>query len=499
MHLPLKALISAIILGATLASFAQQAAAAEPSSVKPPNVVIILADDLGYSDLGIQGGKDIPTPNIDQLARKSTRFTSGYVTCPVCAPTRAALLTGRYQQRYGFDENGSIAQIPNYGLERSEKTIADSFKAAGYATAAFGKWHLGEGEGFQPNDRGFDEFFGFLAGANDYIPYDDLEANAKTWRTAGAISVSREGTSKGQLPKTLTDGRRFPIYRQKTRIVEPRYLTEAFAQESVNFIDRQTAAGKPFFLYLPFNAVHVPFSSTEKYDSRFPNLPPGRKDYAALLSAMDDAVGAVVAKLREKGIENDTLIFFLSDNGGPSIDNGGPKAGGSGGSNYSTNLPLRGRKNTFYEGGFRVPFFVSWAGHLPADKVIDTPVVSLDILPTALAAAGIKHAGDKPLDGKNILPLIQGQDATPPHDHLFWRVQNRFAARDSQWKTIRFEDGRVELYDLTNDISESNNVADKHPEIVQRLQTSIENWNATLEKPRWNSSNKPSAAPQKTN
>ena len=313
-----------------------------------PNVLVILADDLGYGELGCQGfTPEIPTPNVDSIAKNGVRFTSGYVSGPYCSPTRAGLLTGRYQTRFGHEFNPGPAQsaATTFGLPLSETTIADRLKTAGYTTGWFGKSHLGYAPPFHPFKRGFDEYYGFLGGAHSYL---DASADA-------ANPILR-----GTTPTTDIDG----------------YTTDAFAREAVKFIDHHKSG--PWFCYLAFNAVHGPLEATEKYLSRFPNVKDNKRlHYAAMQSAMDDAVGSVLGKIRELGQEENTLIFFVSDNGGPTAQT------------TSDNGPLRGFKAQTWEGGIRVPFMVQWKGHVPAGKIDDRPVIQLDILPTALAAAGV--------------------------------------------------------------------------------------------------------------
>jgi len=291
-------------------------ALAEPPT-RRPNVVVILADDLGYRDLGVQGCPDIPTPNIDSIARNGVRFTDGYVSCPICAPTRAGLATGRYQQRFGFETNPgpSAYADPSFGLPRSETTLAERMKSFGYATGMVGKWHLGYRQELQPTRRGFDEFFGFLEGANNYLP-------------------GRRGA-------------RNPILRGTEPVEEKEYLTDAFAREAAAFIDKR--ARDPFFLYLAFNAVHSPMEAIEGYLRRFSSIKDEkRRTYAAMSAALDDGVGRVLSALRRHRLEEDTLLFFWSDNGGPT-----PQT-------TSSNLPLRGYKAQVYEGGIRIPAMVQW-------------------------------------------------------------------------------------------------------------------------------------------
>ncbi len=408
-----------------------------------PNFVIIVADDLGYADLGVQGCKDIPTPNIDSMAAAGVRFTNGYVSCPVCSPTRAGLQTGRYQQRFGHELNPGppLSAEPNFGLPLSEVTLADRLKSAGYATGIVGKWHLGYQPKMHPLERGYDEFFGFLAGSHDYLECDDEK--------------------KG------------PILRGKTVVEEKEYLTEALARESAAFIERHKAG--PFMLMLTFNAIHTPMQATDKYLERFEAIKdPLRKKTAAMLSAMDDAVGVVLKKLRDAELEEKTLIFFVSDNGGPTKANG------------SRNTPLRGFKSQVWEGGIRVPFLAQWKGRILAGKVYDKPVSALDIHPTCLAASGGKFEipSDKALDGVDLLPFLIGTKPGMPHDALFWRYGTHSAVRKGDYKLVRInkEEG---LYDLAADLSEAKNLIDEQPDIARELRELYKRWDAELIPPAW--------------
>src|ERR1043166_3192828 len=370
-----------------------------PAAERKPNILIILADDLGYGELSCQGNPQVPTPNIDSLAKTGVRFTSGYVSGPYCSPTRAALMTGRYQQRFGHEFNPGPAEAASekFGLSLKEKTIGDRFKELGYATGWFGKSHLGYKPEFHPLKRGFDEYFGFLGGAHDY-----LDAAA--------------------------DGHN-PILRGTAPVSEIDYTTDAFGREAVAFIEKHRA--EPWLCYLPFNAVHAPLESTQKYLSRFEQIEDKkRRTFAAMLSGMDDAVGAVLAKLRERHLEEDTLIFFFSDNGGPT-----PMT-------TSGNGPLRGFKPQTWEGGIRVPWIVRWKGQLPAGKVDDRPVIQLDVLPTALAAAGATPKPDWKLDGVNLLPYLT-EKSSPPHPALYWRFGQQIALRMGDWKLVKAPGGGV--------------------------------------------------------
>jgi arylsulfatase A-like enzyme len=427
-----------------------------PAADRKPNILIILADDLGYGELSCQGNPQVPTPNIDSLAKTGVRFTSGYVSGPYCSPTRAALMTGRYQQRFGHEFNPGPAEAASekFGLSLKEKTIGDRFKELGYATGWFGKSHLGYKPEFHPLKRGFDEYFGFLGGAHDY-----LDAAA--------------------------DGHN-PILRGTAPVSEIDYTTDAFGREAVAFIEKHHA--EPWLCYLPFNAVHAPLESTQKYLSRFEQIEEKkRRTFAAMLSGMDDAVGAVLAKLRERHLEENTLIFFFSDNGGPT-----PMT-------TSGNGPLRGFKAQTWEGGIRVPWIVRWKGHIPAGKVDARPVIQLDVLPTALAAAGATPKPEWKLDGVNLLPYLTEKSA-PPHPALYWRFGQQIALRMGDWKLVKAPGGGVtrpveqpgkantegaQLYNLKEDIGEKENLAEKFPDKVKELAAVWEKWNSELVEPTW--------------
>ena len=405
-----------------------------------PNVIFIIADDLGYGELGMQGNKQIPTPNVDSIAKNGVRFTNGYVSCPVCSPTRAGINTGRYQQRFGHEFNpgmpGNASEV--FGLPLTETFAAARFKAAGYSTGCVGKWHLGYTKGYMPLDRGYDEFFGFPGGAHGYIG---------------------EGAGEGN-----------HMMRGNDPVDEKEYLTDAFGREAVSFIERHKE--KPFFLYLAFNAVHSPLQSIQKYLDRFPQITDQkRRTFAAMESAMDDAVGKVLDTLRKNGLEEDTLIYFVSDNGGPTQ------------STTSKNDPLHGYKAQTYEGGIRTPSAVQWKGQIPAGKVYDKPVIALDMAPTALAAAGIK-AEDAKFDGVNLLPFLKGDSGTP-HDVLYWRYGAQYAIRKGDWKLMKGPEGTTLLYNLADDIGEKNDLYAKNPEKVKELSDIYEKWNAQLVPPLW--------------
>jgi arylsulfatase A-like enzyme len=403
---------------------------------RQPNIIVILADDLGYGELGAYGGHQIPTPNIDSIAEGGVRFTSAYVPSPVCGPSRAGLLTGRYPQRFGFEFNPDAAELAGsqVGLPVTARTLPQYLKQAGYATGMVGKWHLGSSEPHRPRAFGFDEFFGFYGAARSYMP-------ERTLRPGNAIR-------RGDEP-----------------VIEPQYLTDAFGREAVGFIDRHR--DRPFFLYLSFSAVHRPLQATEKYLERFSHI----QDEAR--RKFDDAVGMVLATVRDSGLDEDTLIFFLSDNGGPTH------------AITSRNDPFRGVKGTVWEGGIRVPFIVQWKGRLPAGAVYPAPVTSLDILPTVLAAAGAAPLDRGDVDGVDLVPYLISRPMSVPHKTLYWRYGEHRAIRRHDLKLVWAGDARPQLYNLADDLTESNDLARDQPTAVSELTAEFDRWNAGLGDPAW--------------
>lgn len=402
-----------------------------------PNIVVIIADDLGYGDLGYLGGKDVPTPNIDRLANEGVRFTSGYVSGPYCSPTRAGFMTGKYQQRFGHEFNPGPQAAANFGLSLNEKTIAERLKAAGYKTGLVGKWHLGNEAKFLPQQRGFDEFFGFLGGAHPYM----VEAGQQ------------------------------PIFRGTEEVKEPEYLTDAFAREAVRFVDRHKAS--PFFLTLAFNAVHAPMQSKPEHQQKFASISDEkRRHYAGMLFSMDESIGKLLDALDTAGVRDQTLIVFFSDNGGPPA-------------NGSSNGPLRGQKATTWEGGVRVPFILNWPKQLPAGEY-NNPVIQLDVLPTALAAAGAPVSADEKLDGVNLLPFIKGEKSSAPHETLYWRFGQQTAIRHGDWKLVKANGiDKPALFNLKDDVGEQHDKIASEPEVAVKLQKTWDEWNATLVEPAW--------------
>ena len=470
---PIRHLLTAVIV-------AQILAGVSATAEQRPNVIFIVVDDLGYGELGCYGGKDIPTPHIDSLAAGGARFTSGYVTAPFCAASRAALMTGRYQTRFGFEFNpiGAKNAAPGIGLPVAEKTVADRLRDAGYATGLVGKWHLGGTEPFHPQRRGFDEFFGFLHEGHYYV--------TPPWQGVTTWLRRKKLPDGGQGRWTSPDGRTVwsthlgsnepeydtgnPLLRSSQSVDEKANLTDAFTREACDFIGRHRS--QPFFLYLAYNAVHSPMQGTDEYMKKFSHIEDiQRRIFAAMLAHLDDSVGKVLAELRESGVEENTLVVFLGDNGGPTSEL------------TSSNAPLRGGKGDLWDGGIRVPFIVSWKNHITAGRVVDASVASIDATATALELANAGPS-QKRLDGINLMPLLTGKMAEVHERNLFWRVGQKNALRSGNWKLIR--DGKEwQLYDLAHDIGETTNLAAKEPGRVQQLTSLWDKWNAEQIEPLW--------------
>ena len=410
----------------------------------PPNIVIILADDLGYGDVGFNGCSDIPTPNIDALAANGALCTDGYVTHPFCAPSRAALLTGRHQARYGFDSGPpEDNDNPGLGLPFSEIILPQLLKPAGYVSAAIGKWHLGFAQDMLPLQRGFDHFVGFPVAASHY--YNVF------------------------------------LYNDNTRFFDTQYLTDEFTQEAVSFINAHVS--QPFFLYLAYNAVHNPYDTPpDQYMQRVSYITdPDRRLYAAMVVALDDGVGQVVQTLAANNILNNTLIIFLSDNGAPESAFTGTR---------QSNLPLRGYKLDMLEGGIRVPFAVQWPARLNGQSSYHGMVSSLDIVPTVAAAAGVALPTDRDYDGMDIMPYLTGQQISPDRT-FYWRwfglgstgppgaLNTIWAVRNDSLKLVvdrAMDTQPPALYDLSTDIGETTDLSLQQPAQVAALQTLYNQW-----------------------
>lgn len=439
-------------------------------STEQPNIVLLFADDLGYAELGCQGNTDIPTPHIDSIAANGVRFTSGYVAGPNCSPSRAGLLTGRIPTRFGYEFNpiGDKNEEPGYGLPAQEVTIAEALHDGGYTTGLIGKWHQGGTAKFHPFRHGFDEFFGFTHEGHYFVPppYRGVTTllrrktlpGGATGLWLGKENLHFHDIMGGNEPDYDANN---PIVRGGQPVVETEYLTDALTREAVDFIDRHD--DKPFFLYLAYNAVHSPLQGADAYMEKFAHIEDlQRRIFAAMLANMDDSVGEVLAKLKESGIEKDTLVFFLSDNGGPTKEL------------TSSNLPLRGGKGQMYEGALRVPFVMQWPGVVPAGLVYDRPVTSYDIYATAAANSQGVTAPPQ-VEGVDLIPHLTGEIDSPPHETLYWRQGGRTALRHGQWKLVRMGrkltagKSKWELYDLEADLVEENNLAATHPEKLAEL------------------------------
>ncbi|WP_136481996.1 sulfatase [Cognatitamlana onchidii] len=419
---------------------------------KQPNIVLIFIDDAGYGDFGFQGSDVMITPNLDKLAEQGILFTQGYVTDATCGPSRAGLITGKYQQRFGYQE----INVPGYmsenskflgddmGLPLNQKTMADYLKDLGYVNAMYGKWHLGDADRFHPLNRGFDEFYGFRGGARSYFPYKDFKG------------VHHDNKME----------RNFENYEEPDG-----YATDVFVDEAISFVERHKE--KPFFIYLAFNAVHTPMEAKEEDLAKFPNLKGKRKEVAAMTLALDRACGRLMDKLEELGLDKNTVVAFSNDNGGPTDKNA------------SINLPLSGTKSNHLEGGIRVPYLIKWPKRLKAGIRYDYPVSTLDFLPTFYAAAGGKIEDLKEIDGVNLIPYVDGLNNERPHEDLFWKKDVRAVYRHNDWKLIRFADRPAELYDLSADLTEQNNLATEQPERLNEMFKKLFEWELTHERPLW--------------
>lgn len=443
-----------------LASLVMATVAACSASAQQPNLIVILTDDLGYADVGFNGCEDIHTPNIDRIAHEGARCTSGYVTYSVCGPSRAGLITGRYQDRFGASRNPTIdPTVPNNGVPLSEKNIAELLRPVGYRSMVVGKWHLGSHPDLRPMQRGFDEFYGFLSGGHDYFP-KNLKLN----------DLSEVRAKWGWY--------RTKILRGETPIETDEYLTDELSHAAVDFVQRHR--DRPFFLYLAYNAPHCPLQATEKYLSRFGHIKdPKRRTYAAMVSAVDDGVGRLLEALTEHGLDDKTIVFFLSDNGGTT-------------ENASRNSPLRDHKGSPFEGGVRVPFAVRWTGTIPAGVQYDHAVSSLDIAATIVKHSGAKSLPDNPLDGVDLIPYLSGENTAAPHPTLYWRWfdRQRYAVRTGEHKLILMrskEDPRAKepsmLYDLANDLGERSNLLHEKPSVAEHADGMLSDWLSELTPP----------------
>lgn len=410
-----------------------------------PNVIVILTDDQGWADVGFNGATDIPTPNLDRLAGEGVIFSNGYVSHPYCSPSRAGLLTGRYQARFGHDCNMPYdgENDATIGTPLSEKMISEALKLEGYRTSAVGKWHIGDHPDLYPPAQGFDHWFGFPGGGMNY------------W-----------GASKNEIQT---------IYRNRKVVPENElsYLTDDFTDETIAFINKKD--DKPFFIYLAYNAPHAPDHATKEYLEKTKHIEyAGRSIYAAMVNAVDTNVGRIDSTLIANNMKENTILVFLSDNGGR-IE-------------HADNRPNRGHKGMLFEGGIKVPFFITWTNKIIGKQTFDNPVSSLDLFPTILNAAGGNSKKETQLDGVDLLPYILKENKEKPHETLFWRSSGNFeyAVRKGKYKLYKsaYKNSTL-LFDLENDQLERNDIASKHPEICLVLEQEYKKWDAKNIAPGW--------------
>ncbi len=462
-----------------------------PQSERPPNIIVIVADDLGFNDIsrngGVAGGL-VRTPNIDLLAAEGVSVDAAYAANATCSPSRAAIMTGRYPTRFGFEFTGTPQAFSRYlshadpaalhqpifhedrvadmpaeaalGMPASEITIAELLRARGYRTVHIGKWHLGERPDMRPEAQGFDESLGFMAGAGMFMPPNDPDVvNAQL----PFDPIDRFLWANLPYAVQWNGGQRFR---------PDGYLTDYFAREAVAAIEANR--NRPFFMYLAFNAPHTPLQAARAdYEALSGVADHTERVYGAMIVALDRGVGAVMQALRDNGLDENTLVIFTSDNGGawyvglPHI-----------------NAPFRGWKATFFEGGVRAPFFARWPGHLPADARIDGPAAHMDIFATTAAAAGAPI--ERPVDGVNLLPRLRGETTAPPHQLLFWRSGPYRAVHAGDWKLqVSETPERVWLFNLREDPTEQHDLSAAHPERVTELRALIEAHNAEMPAPIW--------------
>ncbi|MDP3736272.1 MAG: sulfatase-like hydrolase/transferase [Hyphomonadaceae bacterium] len=445
----------------------QQVAGGVPG--KKPNIVVILADDLGYADISSYGGKRIATPNIDRIAKDGVIFTDGYSAAPVCSPSRAGLNTGRHPDRFGFEYNNGPAQRDieqNLGLPKDEVILAKALKAQGYHTGLVGKWHLGSNDDFYPTNRGYDEFVGFLTGATSYIRPT----------APGTIFVQPEGSSATPAPRRSAANR---IVEGPSRTFvenEDRYLTEYFGERAVDYIKRNAASDAPYFLFAAFNAPHDPLQTMQKYYDRFPQIKDeGMRVYASMISAMDDQIGAILDAVEASGESGDTMVYFMSDNGCAAYIQG-----------ICACEPMRGGKLSHYEGGVRVPFMVRWPNAIKGGQVYRNVVSTMDVYTTSLTAAGGRLPADRIYDGVDLMPFVTGKSQAIPHNALMWRRTPHASIREGDWKLWKSLDGKFTLlFNLKDDPNEATNVAGKEPAKLKELSDAFDQWAKDMRDPAW--------------
>ncbi|WP_020208780.1 sulfatase-like hydrolase/transferase [Gilvimarinus chinensis] len=451
----MKILISVLLFISLFSSFANAAVQQQDK----PNILLLFTDDAGYGDFGFHGSKEIRTPNLDALAAEGVIFSAGYVSDATCGPSRAGLMTGKYQQRFGYEEinvpgfmsPNSALKGEDMGLPVDQVTMADYLKKRGYRNGMFGKWHLGAADRYHPLKRGFDEFYGFRGGDRSYFAYAEGEIDPNS--------------------PILADKR---MERGFGHYEEPeKYLTDKIADEVIEFIRQANSDDKPFFAFVSFNAPHTPMEATKEDLAQFPNLEGKRKTYAAMMLAMDRASGAILDELETLNIEDNTLVVFTNDNGGPSDKNA------------SVNDPLSGTKSNHLEGGVRVPYVMRWPERLEAGTTYEKPVITLDLLPTFYAAAGGNTEDLDDVDGKNLIPYVTSEKDGRPHEMMYWKKDARAAIRKGDWKLIRHRDRPAELFYLPEDIAEHDDQALQERDRLKEMFKDLYHWELTLERPLW--------------
>lgn len=436
------------------------------SAYERPNIIVIMADDLGYADLGSYGCKDIPTPHLDKLANEGVRFTSGYVTWPMCGPSRAGFLTGKHQSKFGYYENVSAPFDPKQGLPKME-TIASLLQKQGYVTGGVGKWHMGTTDEQHPNAMGFDDWFGFLGGGLMYFPLDHPSYK-------GRFTPIKRPINMKYLQHTM------PVIHNREPVEWKQYLTRELTDAGMAFLERNQA--KPFFLFMSYNAPHLDLEAPKKTIAKFPEdsmtkvpgvTPKSRSIYGAMVYELDQGVGQLLAQVEKLGLSDNTVIWFLSDNGGMK--------------KTSDNRPLRGAKGLSYEGGLRVPMFVKWPGNTPVGTVLDAPVTSLDIGATTLAMAEGNPIAEG-LHGKDIRSYITQRTSDAPHEVLYWNTARNMdptgVIREGDFKLI-IKKGKTELYNLKDDLAETTDLKTSYPEKVQSMLSRWSKWDQDKKPPLW--------------
>jgi len=456
--------------------------------------VIIIADDLGRNDLSLYSRDGLDLPHINQLAREGILFTEAYATSAVCNPSRAGLITGRYQQRFGNERQimgryprnkleffvvknfvntsplqliepwytASDAELRKQGLPESEVSLFEAFQAAGYRTGCMGKWHLGYHKPFLPQNKGVEDFYGFYEAFSLYAPKrakDMVNHRHRIFQNRVIWRQKRKGPSA--------------IFRNGVEVDEKGYLTTRIAEQAQQFIKAQEA--EPFLLCVPFNAPHTPFQAPKSYVDQYSHVDDKNKRvYYAMIAALDDAIGAIMGQLRESGLEENTLVFFCSDNGGATY------------TGATENGDLKGGKMTQFEGGLNVPFIMKWKGVLPAGMQYHAPVSLMDIFTTSLFSCQIPLPSHVPVDGVDLLPFLSGQEKQVPHEYLFWKTDFSKSVRKGKWKLmVNAREGLMTLYDLEADKQETLDQQASHSEEVAQLLARLAAWEGELKAPLW--------------